>query len=177
MWNREGGPGIARPALFLSAPLDTRLLSVMIPSEARKVFIAWEWLRLIYNGLLIPGVCLLAWVESHSLPPFHEAPISTVPTWGDWAMWWMIVAAYGVFSNLCFLLGPAVEVYVGWLGLPTRAVRWIAFTLGTLFTAIAAALFVVYTVPRYPVEPETLPPVKVAPSPFAITDRTPWPLS
>ncbi|QDT70071.1 hypothetical protein MalM25_30160 [Planctomycetes bacterium MalM25] len=149
----------------------------MFSSEARKVFLAWERLRLIYNGLLIPGVCLLAWVESHSLPPFHEAPLTAAPTWREWTMWWVIVAAYGVFSNLCFLLGPAVEVYLGWLGLPTRAVRWFVFTLGTLFTAIAAALFIVFTVPRYPVEPPTPPPAKTAPSPFASTACNAWPLS
>lgn len=94
---------------------------------AKRVFLEWEKLRVLYNGLLIVVTLLLG--SSH---------LNTIEFWGA-------AVVGGVICNVCFFLGPIVETYVTWLGFRTRWLRWLFFVSGTLFTmaGAAAAMFAI----------------------------------
>ena len=53
----------------------------------------------------------------------------------------MTVIVGALFANLAYFLGPAVEVYVAWLGFRHVIVRITLFTAGTLL-AMALTLLV-----------------------------------
>ena len=92
--------------------------------RARSIFLAWERLRLIYNGVLVFVVLLLAIQSSASVlldPRF-----------------WGTALAGAVMANVCFFAGPVVETYVSWLGFRSTALRTILFVLGTALACILA---------------------------------------
>jgi hypothetical protein len=65
------------------------------PDEsARSVFLAWEKLRLVYNGVLAGIVLLLA-------GPRLQEPA-----------FWVFLSQGVVFANLCFCAGPCAEGYM-----------------------------------------------------------------
>lgn len=105
--------------------------------STRSIFLSWERLRLVYNGLLV--VFVLAWVASlYGTRPFQHP-----------AFWFFCIEG-AVVSNLCFLLGPAAESYAAWLlGRPPRWLRLTMFVAGTLFTAFAAAIFFSFPLMRF----------------------------
>ena len=89
---------------------------------AKRTFLAWEKLRLLYNGILI---CIsvayaLAW-----------SSLFTVE-------FWLVAVFGGIFCNVCFMLGPFIETYVAWLGFRTYLLRLVFFIAGTLATAVVA---------------------------------------
>lgn len=113
------------------APLDASTLSEHLAGQkagtesARSVFLAWEALRLVYNGLL--AIIVLA------------CAASSLSNWDFWEL-----LATGVFgANVCFCVGPILEGYVALLGAPRRVVRWLIFVPGMLF-ACAATLGLLY---------------------------------
>lgn len=94
--------------------------------RARRVFLAWEKLRVIYVALLAAPtlwVALERWGDPDVMTHF---PVTVV-----------LGAA---FANLAYFLGPAVEVYLGWLGFRHWGVRAVLFTAGTLFALLLTLL-------------------------------------
>jgi hypothetical protein len=82
----------------------------------REIVLAWEKLRLLYNGLLaVPGILVLNSMIGQFGMRLAEAILSGV-----------FVA---VCANLCYLLGPVAELYLrGLFG------RWLIFGSGTLLS-------------------------------------------
>ncbi len=91
------------------------------PHEALK---KWEKLRLLYNAILIPFVVGATLI-------FHTRWLGDSSFWED-------VIIGGIGSNVCFCLGPVLELYLVWLGANARTARGWLFALGTAFTALAA---------------------------------------
>lgn len=87
------------------------------PETARDVFLAWERLRLVYNGLL--GLEVLA---------VKPAVLADHTQWG-----YLVGSALG--ANVCFCAGAAAEGYLDLLGVPRRIGRWLAFGLGCVLAA------------------------------------------
>ena len=109
----------------MSQPLADRLRSpeplLPLPELARKVFITWEKLRLLY--VVIVGLWSLLLVSMLSPGGQWQA----VPT--------LLVG--GLVANVLYFAGPAIDTYARWLGLsPTVAgiIRWAMFVGGTLLT-------------------------------------------
>ena len=95
---------------------------------AKRVFLDWEKMRLAYVGILVAFTLLLGWSDLGK-PIF----------WGT--------SIFGaIIANLCYFLGPIVDTYVSWLGFRSLALRWIMFTLGTLFT-MAGVVAMIFTMP------------------------------
>jgi hypothetical protein len=90
----------------------------------REIVLAWEKLRLLYNGLLVvPGLLVLNAMISQLGMALIEAVLSAV-----------FVA---VCANLCYLLGPVTELYLRGLfrqGQPLGRGRWLIFGSGTLLS-------------------------------------------
>jgi hypothetical protein len=92
--------------------------------SAKQVFVAWERLRVVFNGLLVlETLCL-------GLPFILDAGF------------WVGSIAGAFVANLAFCAGPCAEGYLNWMGLPRTPSRWVLFGLGTLVTAAAAFLSV-----------------------------------
>lgn len=100
---------------------------------ARETFIAWEKLRLIYNGVLFL-------FTAATVTFFHPE------LWGL-GKFWMLAMFGAIFANLCYFAGPIVDTYVSWLGFRSKAFRQTLFWLGALtgsflaFVSIAALSF------------------------------------
>ena len=102
-----------------SAAVEPAVVSDSIWPVAKRTFLAWEKLRLVYNGILIfmSVAYALAW-----------SSLFTIEFW--------LVAIFGaIVCNVCFMLGPILETYIAWLGFRTRELRLVFLTLGTLATA------------------------------------------
>lgn len=91
----------------------------------RRIFLAWEKLRLLYNAILIPWTLIgigSAW------------PLSNFVL--------VEIVFCGFAANVLFLAAPAVESYIAWLGFESPMIRWGLFIAGTLFTMLLAAAVV-----------------------------------
>ena len=94
---------------------------------AKRVFLAWERLRVLYIALLGALTVLLA-----APGVIHNG--SQLFTFRG-----MIMLVEGaIVANMCYFAGPAIETYVRWLGYERYWVRWILFVGGTLLTAVLA---------------------------------------
>lgn len=93
-------------------------------SALREVVVAWEKLRLLYNGLLaLPGALVLFALTDRQGMPWIAALVSA--------------AFVAVAANACFLLGPLAEVYLRGLLLGGRGLgrgRWLIFGAGTVLS-------------------------------------------
>lgn len=118
-----------------------------LPSTSRDIFLAWEKLRLIYNGILIPWTLYATLAVWYVKISFGDVDPSDANYWQQWKNYWILVGASGIISNVCFLLGPACEVYIAWLGWSPRWLRGTVFVLGTLFTMAAVYAWVPPAVP------------------------------
>jgi hypothetical protein len=110
----------------VAADLPARPTGESLDSIARRTFLAWEKLRLLFNAILI-AVSLSA------------AGLVGVVAKPDF---WLAAVGGGVVLNLCYFAGPIVESYVAWLGFPTRWPRVATFVLGTLACGVAALVAV-----------------------------------
>ena len=86
----------------------------------REIVLAWEKLRLWYNGiLLIPGLIAIAgWIGKQGMPIFVTVIMS---------------AMVAIGANFCFLLGPVAELYLRGLfrdGKPLGRGRLLIFGAG-----------------------------------------------
>jgi hypothetical protein len=90
----------------------------------REIVLAWEKLRLFYNGILaLPGILVLNAMLGELSVGFSEAVLAAV-----------FVA---VSANLCFFLGPLAELYLRGLfrqGQTLGRGRWLIFGSGTLLS-------------------------------------------
>lgn len=90
----------------------------------REIVLAWERLRLLYNAILaVPGILVLNVMAGEYGMPLLTAILSAV-----------FVA---VGANMCFLLGPLVELYLRGIfrqGQPLGRGRWLLFGSGTLLS-------------------------------------------
>lgn len=103
-----------------TSPDDPRL------AELGRLFVRWEKLRLIYNGILAAVVLLC-------LPVVYLEGAMNVLFLGELA-----VACLG--ANVCYLAGPAVDGYLTWFGLRHHGITLILFVSGTLLS-MALAVF------------------------------------
>lgn len=111
----------------------------------RAVFLDWEKLRVVYNAVLVVLVlaCLLTAPRDWD-PDYPAAWRGAEPGRLNWPLALLQCSVWGVVSNLCFFLGPAVEAYAAWLGWRSPLLRYGLFLLGTLFTAVMAAAVVAH---------------------------------
>lgn len=84
---------------------------------ARRVFLSWEKLRVVFIMALSLLTALL-----------------TGPDLLRWRVLLFVIEG-AVLANLAYFAGPIVETYVCWLGYDRKWVRWFLFVSGTLFTA------------------------------------------
>ena len=96
---------------------------------AKRVFLDWEKMRLIYIGVLVAFTLLVGFSELGN-PVF-----------------WGVSIVGAIIANLCYFLGPIVDTYVSWLGFRSVALRWTMFVLGTLLT-MAGVLVTILTIPE-----------------------------
>ena len=102
----------------------------------REIVLAWEKLRLIYNGLLaIPGALVLVMFIQKGGMPVPAAVISA--------------AFVALGANACFFLGPLAELYLRGLfrrGEPIGRGRWLIFGAGVVFSlgTFLLALLILY---------------------------------
>jgi hypothetical protein len=87
----------------------------------RAIF-AWERWRVIYNVVLAVAGFLAIATASGPLPEHFEVD----------------VVAGVVGANLCYCIGPVLEAYLVWFGLPQKYVRGGLLILGMLFSAAVA---------------------------------------
>ncbi len=105
---------------------ETRLNESAVRDEslgaiAKQVCLDWEKLRLIYIAVLGAETIAIGFL-AHPL-------ILTPEFWGG-----ALLGA--VFANVCFFIGPVIETYISWLGYPSRALRFVMFIAGTLFSCL-----------------------------------------
>ena len=82
------------------------------PESAHEVFVAWERLRLAYNGLL--GIEVIA---------LYALSLADRMALGQ-------LALLAIAANVSFCAGPVAEGYLDLLGTPRRVSRWLLFGLG-----------------------------------------------
>ena len=93
-------------------------------ASAREVFLAWEKLRIVYNGVLVAvvlGASALGALQGHA-------------RWSDVAFRRHLLFA-AVVANVLYCTGPVAEGYLALLGSPRRAARGVLFGLGLLFAS------------------------------------------
>ena len=89
---------------------------------ARAVFVRWERLRILYNGILAVVLIVALW-------GFGSLSRMTEPRF------FVYVAIRFVGANICFTLGPVAEIYGRWfLGLRGRLTP-LLFAGGTMLAA------------------------------------------
>ncbi len=94
-----------------------------IQSIARRVFLAWEKLRVRYNVILI-AICLFTafLTGAYKLPEF-----------------WFACVVAGLAANVCYFAGPIAETYLNWLKKEESvSLRNGVFLLGLIFSACLA---------------------------------------
>src|ERR1035437_4280567 len=87
---------------------------------ARQVLLRWEKFRLIYNALLIAtvfGISLLVHPHVLALGTF-----------------WMEAVLAGVLANVCFCLGPFIDIWLFALGCFRPFIGLVLFFIGTVLS-------------------------------------------
>lgn len=92
------------------------------PASARDVFVAWEKLRILYNGVLAAVVITVTAIEGLKV----DAELAG------------FVFGCAVAANLAYCAGPVAEGYAALVGVPRRACRIVLITLGLLVAASVA---------------------------------------
>jgi len=94
---------------------------------ARRIFLAWERLRILYIALLALLTLVLAGTQI-----FEPEMLA-------------LVVGGAIVSNVCYFAGPIVETYITWLGYDGKRIRWLLFAGGTLMTAMVAYMSIATT--------------------------------
>jgi hypothetical protein len=116
------------------APPSSTLHPVVEQKMAlRELVLAWEKLRILYNGLLLlPGLLILFTLVTEENIGVIEA---------------LVMGGFvAIGANCCFFLGPAAELYLRGLfrkGEPIGRGRWLIFGSGTMLSLM---LFIVFLV-------------------------------
>lgn len=111
---------------------EETLPHISLDRLARRIFIAWERLRLVYNAILAITVICVATVAYVQYQP------TSIPLSGFFGT---IVPVVG--ANLCFFAGPIVETYVAWLGFRTETLRLVLMFFGTALSMMIAIAWVI----------------------------------
>jgi len=107
-------PGSPSPALPDSGGSAERIPDIRLDEPTfKEVFVAWEKLRLVYNGLLLAVVVAI----------FRETVVIVAPLF-------LILPA--ILANVCFCAGPVAEGYLCLIQIPRRFARWFVFGSGCL---------------------------------------------
>jgi len=126
MTNNPYSPSTSDATVALLLPDSPEESTVTL---AKRVFLAWERLRVLYITLLGALTIFLA------MPGvIHNGALL-------FTFRGMVVLAEGaIIANICYFAGPTVETYVCWLGYERKWVRWLLFIAGTLLTAVLATV-------------------------------------
>lgn len=119
------------PNPYSAPPIEAKPNEEVASSEpttlghtARRTFIAWEKLRLIYNGVLIALTLTVALINVGETLFNLE--------------FWLNCIAGAIGANICFVIGPILETYVNWLRGESKQLRTLLFVAGTLLSALFA---------------------------------------
>ena len=127
------------PSPASSVPEQTSHARDKVATAAiREVVVHWEKRRLVYNGiLLVPGMLIIAKV--FLLGDF--AGMDVVTTMAGIVIW---VGIFAVMANVCFTLGPYLELVLNILGyrLTGIKIRPFVFMMGLLWSGFV--MFVVW---------------------------------
>jgi len=105
-------------------------------NDVRRIFVRWEMLRIAYNAALAALVIILV------------ALLHDVET--DWPELGRLCVVGAVVANVCFFAGPLAEVYLNWLGVRSRGVTVILFSMGTVFAMGLASIAVLSSLGSMP---------------------------
>lgn len=111
---------------------EETLPHIPLDQLARRIFVAWERLRIVYNSILAVTVICVVGVY------FFQYKPKSIPLFGFLGI---IVPVVG--ANLCFFAGPIVETYVAWLGLRTETLRMVLMFFGTALSMLIAIVWVI----------------------------------
>lgn len=128
--NGVSGPaGDDRQSFGILEPLKNAAAALFTRSDsARSVFLAWEGLRLVYNGVLAFLTVSLAF----ALDVFDGAFLRT--------------CVFGaLIANVCFCAGIFGEGYLALVGVDRRIARGLVFLAGLSFTSLTV-LVVTYAI-------------------------------
>ncbi|MBL8809785.1 MAG: hypothetical protein JNM43_06370 [Planctomycetaceae bacterium] len=112
--------------------VEETLPHVPLDQLARRIFLAWERLRIVYNSVLVITVLCVGTIYYLQYRP------TALPLTGILGI---IIPCIG--ANLCFFAGPIVETYVAWLGNRTETLRLILMLLGTGLSMLIAIVWTI----------------------------------
>lgn len=101
-------------------------------ARCRSMVRAWERLRLLYNGvLLIPGGLALWRTMSLQAELLEEGNASLLSHPLELVAW---SVAFGVMANVCYCLGPYLELVIWACGFPItgQRLRYFVFGIGMM---------------------------------------------
>jgi len=122
--NPYSAPLASEPAVKIANRESDSLNAV-----ARRTFLAWEKLRLIYNAILVVVTTLVCVFEPILVSAFD---------------FWLYLVPEAIVANLCYFCAPVVETYVSWLGFRLRWLRATLFVVGTLLACVLAVFVLVW---------------------------------
>ncbi len=97
-----------------------------------RTVVTWEKLRLVYNLIL---ACVTLLISGYCFWRFHDV-INPERLFGT-------VATGMFFANVCFCLGPLIDVYLSWFGWRSPFTTGVIFLIGTLIAITLAAFAIV----------------------------------
>ncbi len=100
---------------------ESEVVQTSLQAIARRVFLAWEKLRILYVIILALVTVLLTGVTG-------------VLNLGLLRL----ILLGAVVANVAYFAGPTIETYVRWLGYNRGWPRWVMFIGGTLIAIILA---------------------------------------
>ena len=86
------------------------------PANYRQIFISWEKLRVVYNGILAAVVLAAMCFYTHPSRALTPLLVCALP------------------ANLLYFLGPMLESYLLWIGFRMGWMRWAIWLLGTVIS-------------------------------------------
>lgn len=96
--------------------------------DYQAVFLAWERLRIPY---------LTAYLAAHTvilIRFWHYVDLGLE--------FWTLCGVYFILANLFYMLGPAVESYIAFLGWRIKPLRPVLLVVGTLFACVVVWLMI-----------------------------------
>jgi len=114
-------PYTATPTTSLESPTEPEGAHRSLLATARRVFLAWEKLRIAYVIILALITLLLIGVSGILNLRLLR-----------------LIIMGAVAANVAYFAGPTIETYVRWLGYNKIWPRWFMFIGGTLFSIFLA---------------------------------------
>ena len=84
--------------------------------SAMDVFLAWEKLRIVYNGVLV-SIVVISILSGRDFNPF-------------------VLIEGALFANLCYCSGPVAEGYCCLFGISRQFARAVIFIVGVLMASV-----------------------------------------